>query len=69
LPAGLLSPLGGKRARKLVTMLTESVVFAALSYGIALGVSLLVAAIIKIIFFAVSRRERAQTGTTPGNKV
>ena len=50
-------------------MLTTSVVFAFVAYGIALGVSLLVAAIIKLIFVAVSWRERKQTGTTPGNKV
>lgn len=49
-------------------MLTTSVVFAFVAYGIALGVSLLVAAIIKIIFFAVSRRGRKQAGTAPGGK-
>jgi len=50
-------------------MLTTSIVFAFVAYGIALGVSLLVAVIIKIIFFAVSRRGRGETGTTRGNKV
>lgn len=49
-------------------MLTESVVFAALSYGIALGVSLLVAAIIKAIYFAVNKVGPKQDKAQPDEK-
>lgn len=49
-------------------MVIKSIVFAAAAYGIALVVALFVAAIIKLIFFAVNLRGGGGSKTRPVQK-
>jgi len=46
----------------------KSIAFAAIAYGIAIGISLLVAGIIKIIYFLVHRGQSKNTATDRGGK-
>ncbi len=49
-------------------MLTKSFIFAAIAYGIALAVSLLVVVIIRITYIILRRTGRKETKAEPGQK-